>query len=44
MVIIQDLKYEVQEIMIEEGDLNSLGEWIGTTEEKMMQFYHLGRG
>ena len=36
MDIIQDLKYEVHEIMIGEKDLNALGEWIGTTEKKMM--------
>lgn len=41
MHIIQDQKYEVQEIMIKQEDLNDLAEWISVTEEKVTQFYDL---
>ena len=36
MNIIQDLKHEVQETMIQEEDLNALDESNSITEEKMM--------
>ena len=41
MYIVQDYKYEIQEIMIKQEDLNDLAEWISVTEEKVKQFYDL---
>ena len=38
---LQDLKYEIKEVRINEDVVNALDEQINITEEKMMLFYNM---